>query len=150
MTSGVKCFRPTGGCGTPARVDRSEPYRKLRTDWDFHGDPKMVFVRAIRPGQQPVPRNFGTGPRFFTTHLKLSRTFSVNPAANSPAPAKRNYSLTLAVQVQNVFNHTNPDVPVGNVGSPSFGRSYWSVGDFGFGSNSSGNRRIEAQIYFGF
>ena len=99
---------------------------------------------------QMIPRNSGRGPRFFTTHLKLARTFNMTPTSNSPAPAKHNVTMTMAVQIQNLINHTNPDVPAGNLSSPQFGRSYSSVGDFGFGNNAGGNRRIEAQIYFGF
>ena len=108
------------------------------------------FDLGAPPNQPIIPRNFGRGPSFITTHLKVARTFNMNPASNSPTPAKRNLSLTLGVQIQNLFNHTNADVPAGNLSSPLFGRSYSSVGDFGFGNNSGGNRRIEAQIYFGF
>jgi len=108
------------------------------------------FDLSPAPGQHIIPRNFGLGPRFFTTHLKVSRTFNMTPSSNSPTPAKHNVTMTMAVQVQNLFNHANPDVPAGNLSSPQFGRSYSSVGDFGFGSNPAGNRRIEAQIFFGF
>jgi hypothetical protein len=107
------------------------------------------FTLTPKPGQIPVPRNFGRGPAFTSVHLKLGRTFSMSPGSNSPNP-KRTYSLTLSVQIQNLLNHTNSDVPVGNLSSPLFGRSYSSVGDFGFGNNYAGNRRIEGQIYLGF
>jgi hypothetical protein len=102
------------------------------------------------PGQALIPRNFGRGPSFAVAHLKLGRTFNLTPASNSPEPSRRALSLTLSVQIQNLFNNTNSDVPAGNLSSPLFGRSYSSVGDFGFGNNYAANRRIEAQIYFGF
>src|SRR5262249_4774520 len=98
------------------------------------------FDLSPAPGQPIIPRNFGRGPRFFTTHLNLARTFNMTPASNSPSPAKHNITMTMSVQVQNLFNHSNPDVPAGNLSSPQFGRSYSPVGDFGFGSNPAGNR----------
>jgi Carboxypeptidase regulatory-like domain/TonB dependent receptor len=108
------------------------------------------FDLSPMPGQPFIPRNFGRGSRFVATHLKIGRSFNVTPPSNSPSPARHNASLTFTVQIQNLFNQTNPDVPAGNLSSPLFGRPYSSVGDFGFGNNPGGNRRIEAQIYFGF
>jgi Carboxypeptidase regulatory-like domain len=101
-------------------------------------------------GQVLIPRNYGRGSNFAVTHLRVSRTFFTVPPSDAVASGRHSYSLTLSVQVQNLFNQSNPDVPVGNLSSPLFGRPYVSVGDFGFGTNPQGNRRIEAQIYFGF
>jgi hypothetical protein len=101
-------------------------------------------------GQTLIPRNFGQGPGFASVHLRIGRTFHLNPEQKGGTPANRRYPLTLAIQIQNLFNRTNADVPAGNLSSPLFGRSYASVGDYGFGKNSAGNRRIEAQVYLGF
>jgi hypothetical protein len=103
---------------------------------------------AERPA---IPRNFGIGPGFAAMHLRIGKTFMVSreSAAVSRKPGKP-YYLTLSIQAQNIFNHTNPDTPVGNLSSPLFGRSYSSVGDYGFGANPAGNRRIEAQIHWSF
>jgi hypothetical protein len=49
----------------------------------------------------------------------------------------------------NLFNRVNLDLPIGNLSSPSFGRSLATAGGFGAGSignPAAGNRRIEAQI----
>jgi hypothetical protein len=112
--------------------------------------PFGVFDLSPQPGQPLIPRNFGRGSRFMSTHLRLGRTFNVTQVSNSPNPAKHNLSLTVALQIQNLFNQTNADVPAGNLSSPLFGRPYSSVGYWGFGNNSAGNRRIEAQIHVGF
>jgi hypothetical protein len=108
-----------------------------------------VFDLNPKSGQVLIPRNYGRGSNFAVTHLKISHTFYMSPS-DAAASGRHAYSLSLSVQVQNLFNQTNPDVPVGNLSSPLFGRPYVSVGDFGFGTNPQGNRRIEAQIYFGF
>jgi hypothetical protein len=154
---------------TPTVIVRSGAPFNITTGLDLNGDTQYTerpaFAQSqsgsnvvstrfgafnLNPsaGQAIIPRNFGRGPGFVTTHLRVGRTFNLSPASSSAA--RHNYLLTLAVQVQNLFNHTNAAVPAGNLSSPFFGRSYASVGDFGFGSNAAGNRRIEVQIYFGF
>lgn len=131
--------------------------------------PFGAFDLSPDPGQELIPRNYGRGPGFFTVNLGLSRAFTFgtesNAAARTESPRKnghwangrgrgwfmkRNYTLTFAVQMENIFNHTNSGLPIGNLGSPLFGQSYSSAGAFGFGSNSAGNRRIELQIYLNF
>ena len=119
----------------------------------------------IRPpfGQELIPRNYGRGPAFFSVNLNLNRTFdlkfgdSKNRAANTPPAnqesatrksfyqqvAERNYKLTLSVQIQNLFNRTNSDVPNGNLSSPLFDQSVRIVPSFGFGTPAGFNRRIE-------
>jgi carboxypeptidase family protein len=57
-------------------------------------------------------------------------------------------NLTLSLDVENVLNRVNPGLPVGNLSSPSFGRSLSSTGRFGVGSDAesaAGSRRIELQ-----
>lgn len=118
-------------------------------------------------GQHLIPRNFAEGPGFFSVNLGMRKRFSVgplpgttaaptqgsNPSANRRASVDRPYGLMFAVQVQNLFNHTNPGIPIGNLSSPLFGRSNASaVGGFSFGSGApaTSNRRIEAQVIFNF
>jgi hypothetical protein len=62
------------------------------------------------------------------------------------------YNLTFSLNFQNLLNHTNFGLPVGNLGSSFFGQSTSTTGGFGgFGaSNPAYNRRIDAQIRFSF
>lgn len=70
---------------------------------------------------------------------------------NSNAAAEKRFNLIFSVNVTNLFNQTNSDVPVGNLLSPFFGQSTRTAGSFGGGgSSTAGNRRIEAQIRFSF
>jgi hypothetical protein len=123
------------------------------------------------PGQPLIPRNFGRGANFVSVNVRASKTFNfssnsaaetaIQPNATQSSPnglrellkrkfEDRNYSLTFSVQVENLFNRTNPGVPIGNLSSPSFGQSITSAGGYGFGTNSSGNRRVEFQLSFNF
>jgi hypothetical protein len=66
------------------------------------------------------------------------------------------YSLTLSLNVQNLFNHVNYANPVGNLSSSNFGQSLGLAGSFGGfgggggGSTGAGNRRIYANVRFSF
>ncbi|HEX8142922.1 MAG TPA: carboxypeptidase regulatory-like domain-containing protein [Pyrinomonadaceae bacterium] len=69
--------------------------------------------------------------------------------------SEKRYSLTLSINFQNIFNHTNLGPPVGNLSSPLFGESTGLAGGFGGfggggggpgGSTGAGNRRIQAQL----
>ena len=113
-------------------------------------------------GQTIIPRNYGRGPGYFSVNLGVSRAFSFGPESKVTAAAKRGnqnsfgrffsrkYTMTFTIQVENLFNHSNPASPIGNLSSPLFGQSNSSAGAYGFGSNPAGNRRIEIQIYFSF
>ncbi len=64
-------------------------------------------------------------------------------------------NLNLSVSIQNVLNHVNAGNPVGNIGSPSFGRSLNTAGGFGFGGGGGGgtgvgNRRVELDVRLSF
>lgn len=112
------------------------------------------------PGQPLIPRNLGTGPAFLGVNLRLSKTFNVDrwlgghavlPASSGEENGRRR--LTLSIQALNILNHVNGGLPVGNLGSPFFGRSISSAGNFGIndaGSAAAGNRRIAAQLVFSF
>jgi len=66
--------------------------------------------------------------------------------------AEQRYNLTLSLNAQNLFNHTNLGTPVGNLGSPLFGQPTAGAGRFGAGggNQTAGNRRIELQLRFSF
>ena len=67
--------------------------------------------------------------------------------------------MTVSVNVQNLFNHTNLAPPIGNLSSPFFGRSVATAGNFGGGfgggqggggNPAAGNRRVELSLRFSF
>ncbi len=66
------------------------------------------------------------------------------------------YSLTMSLNVQNLFNHVNLGNPVGNLSSTNFGQSLGLAGSFGGfggaggGSTGAGNRRIYLNVRFNF
>ncbi len=60
----------------------------------------------------------------------------------------RKYALTFSVQALNMFNDVNYGVPLGNVTSPSFGRSVALAG--GIFSTTSASRRVFFQSFFTF
>ena len=66
------------------------------------------------------------------------------------------YSLTLSLNVQNLFNHVNLANPVGNLSSSNFGQSLGLAGSFGGfgggggGSSGAGNRRLYLNVRFSF
>lgn len=120
------------------------------------------------PGQTIIPRNYGKGPSYFSADLRLSKTLgfgtlsTATPAAKSsattggkpaasPVSSESRYYLTLGLQIQNIFNTTNPALPIGNLSSPFFGQSTATSGFYGFGSgNFAGNRRLTWQASFRF
>ncbi len=65
------------------------------------------------------------------------------------------YSLTLSLNVQNLFNHVNLANPESNLSSSNFGQSLGLAGGFGGfggggGSVGAGNRRIYLNVRFNF
>jgi hypothetical protein len=118
------------------------------------------------PGQEIIPRNLGRGPNFVSVNVRVSRQFKLGPLpeASAVAPAaggaqaqrraapERPYTLTLSASIQNLLNHTNFALPVGNLSSPFFGESLSSLsGGFGgVGSAAAGNRRIQLSARFNF
>lgn len=118
-----------------------------------------VFDPNPVAGQRLIPRNFAEGPGFFSVNLQMRKRIGLGPlpkpaAASTPTNrADRPYGLTVAVNVQNLFNHVNPGVPIGNLSSPLFGRSNAAAGagfSAGSGAPATSNRRIEAHLVFNF
>ncbi len=104
-------------------------------------------------GQTIIPRNYGQGPGLIVLNTYWEKDFhfgpEVKPPAGSPAPVvkaghkapppERKYTITGAVEVDNILNHVNPASPVGTLGSPLFGESNALNGSF---SQGSANRQI--------
>ncbi len=64
--------------------------------------------------------------------------------------AEKRYNMTLSLNFNNLFNHTNPGIIVGNLSSPDFGRTISTGGAFGGGGRCPNNRCVEAQVRFSF
>ena len=137
--------------------------------------PFGIFNTIPQTGAAIIPRNYGQGPGFATFNLRLSRTFGFGKTqwrrgvrtrtacsssvcrtqqqavlAASP-PTQHRYNLTVAVIVRNLFNTTNPGLPVGNLSSPSFGRANWMASSAGPTDMAYGNnRRVQLQLRFDF
>lgn len=114
-------------------------------------------------GDTMIPRNYGRGPSFFVTNLRIAREFIFGgdgkkksaravqsgddrnrTGTNSPFSAgsaqgqggdddEGHYKLELSVQIRNIFNHTNGGTPIGNLSSPLFGQPVSLASGFGFG-----------------
>ncbi|MFZ0861060.1 MAG: hypothetical protein WB781_19815 [Candidatus Sulfotelmatobacter sp.] len=55
--------------------------------------------------------------------------------------------MTVAIIVRNLFNTTNPGLPVGNLSSPHFGRANWLASSAGPADMAFGNnRRVQFQL----
>ncbi|HYK62139.1 MAG TPA: TonB-dependent receptor [Bryobacteraceae bacterium] len=105
----------------------------VATRWGvFNLDPihNPAFGSAI------IPRNFGTAYGRFDVSGRISRAWKLHDR----------YSLTLAVQGRNWFNHVNPGPPVAILTSPFFGQPLNLDSAYG----STANRRVETSLRFGF
>lgn len=156
ITSGVDANGDTQFVERPAFLGNiSPPAAGTRLGVNFDPNPGT--------GRPLIPRNFGNGPAFVVANLRVSKSLVLNhlwgghAKSNGglfgkprPAPgvSERNYNMTFALQVQNIFNQTNAGQPIGNIRSPLFGQSISNAGSFGlgFGSSTAGNRRLEAQV----
>jgi hypothetical protein len=109
-------------------------------------------------GRTVIPRNYGEGEIFAAVNLRASKTISLNEISRlwagpktTKAKDERQYKLGLSIQVQNLLNRVNNDLPAGNLSSPFFGFSTATLGGYGEGNRSSaGNRRITGQVRFEF
>lgn len=130
--------------------------------------PFGIFNPFPGSGSAVIPHNYGQGPGFAMLNLRLSRTFGFGAVAGDgsskrvvPALAgsrlfaapstNHHYNVTVEIIVRNLLNTTNPGIPVGNLSSPSFGRSNWLAStagpaDIAFGNN----RRVQFQLRFDF
>jgi hypothetical protein len=105
----------------------------VRTRWGvFNLDP----IHHPAFGSVIIPRNFGTAYGRFDVSGRISRAWKLHDR----------YSLTLAVQARNWFNHVNQGPPVSILTSPIFGQPLNLQGAYG----STANRRLETSLRFGF
>src|SRR6266446_505751 len=79
------------------------------------------------------------------------------PQGPSGSRVSRRYTLSIAMSINNLLNHTNPGPIIGNITSPLFGHANQpSGGGGGFGpgglgfSEAANNRRLELQMRFSF
>ncbi len=133
--------------------------------------PFGIFNPTPLNGIPLIPHNYGQGPGFMMLNFRLSRTFGFGPVSGDglsesgarPVPAMtgrglfsapnadHRYNVTIGVVVRNVFNTTNPGLPVGSLSSPFFGRSNWLASTAGSGEMAFGNnRRLQFQLRFSF
>jgi hypothetical protein len=108
-------------------------------------------------GEKIIPINYGNGPHFVYTELGMRKNFyfgtapppppapKVEPGkpAPKPTPPQKPYNLTLNLEVDNIFNHTNAGQPIGVLSSPDFGRS------LSLNSTFIGSPNANRMIYFG-
>ena len=111
------------------------------------------FDLAPLPGSVLIPRNFGDGPGYFSVNLRLSKTINFGPVPQGQRPEARAYRLTFSVAVANLFNHTNPGAPIGNLTSPLFGVSnslaqFVPLGTGGGAATSNRSVALRAQFNF--
>jgi Carboxypeptidase regulatory-like domain len=71
------------------------------------------------------------------------------PMGGAGGTGKR-YNLTFSLNANNLFNHVNPSVPVGNLSSPLFGTSNSLAGGGFGGGGQAANRRVTMQVQFAF
>ena len=135
--------------------------------------PFGAFDPTPSPGQKIIPRNFGRGPGFASVSLSVGRSFkfgraiepktppagaprttdaSAPQAPPKPPPVQRPYTLAFSMNINNLFNRTNPGTPVGNMASPYFLKSPSGSSTFFFGpgGGSSGNRVISLRVRVSF
>jgi hypothetical protein len=135
--------------------------------------PFGAFDPTPSTGQKIIPRNFGRGPGFASVSVNVGRSFkfgrAIEPNAppagaprttdasapqtpSKPAPVQRPYTLAFSMNINNIFNRTNPGPLVGNMASPYFLKSPSGSSTFFFGpgGGSSGNRVISLRVRVSF
>ncbi len=63
--------------------------------------------------------------------------------------SEQRYAVTLSAEAQNIFNHVNLGIPVGNLNSPFFGQSINLAGG-PYSGGGDANRRITLRLSFSF
>jgi hypothetical protein len=104
-------------------------------------------------GTAPQPANNGKTAAAQTANNGNASARPARPAAPPARPEDRPYRLTLSLFVANVFNHTNPGTPIGNLSSPLFGTSTSLSGfsQFTFGASAAqSNRSVSLRAQFQF
>lgn len=110
------------------------------------------------PTSNVIPRNFGTGPAFFSVSTGISKNFTFDlfsrskkePGKTENKADRKRFTLNFSSRIWNVFNRPNLGMPVGNLTSPFFGKSVKLAGTYGKGDPLSGSRVIEFQLRLSF
>jgi hypothetical protein len=139
ITTGIDANGDTLATERPAfATDLTRPGVRVTPFGNFDLDPG--------PDQQIIPRNFGSGPSYFMTHLRLSKAINLSKKGSEQ---KR---LTISIFVSNLLNNTNLEAPVGNLSSPLFGQStsIKNSASAGLPGNAASNRRIDLQVRYNF
>jgi hypothetical protein len=97
--------------------------------------PFGVFNPNPRPGEDFIPRNFGSGPTYLTFDVTASKMFA---AYHGPTPSS--HRATVLVSVTNLLNRTNY-APFNGVLTSSF---------FGTANRAHNKRRITLSIRYDF
>jgi hypothetical protein len=114
----------------------------VATRWGvFNLDP----IHNPAAGSVIIPRNFANGYGRWDVSGRVSRawSFGERPGASSSG---RRYTVTLAVQGRNWFNHVNPGQPSAILTSPFFGQAL----NLQSSQGSTANRRLEGSLRFAF
>jgi hypothetical protein len=123
-----------------------------------------TFDANPQPGEKTIPINYGDGPRYFFLAANLHKEFKFGPRPAAPAPPSgapagkdpaprpdRPFTLSFAIEADNVLNHNNPGPPVGVLSSPYFGQSISLNSPLSLGGMStSANRTITLRSSFSF
>lgn len=159
--------------GRPALATAATPAPNVRVT------PYGAFDVNPSPSSEQIPPNTETGPSAYALNLRISRTFGFGGTGGGShgdqgggghhhrhrgglggrglsgggggfgGGTEQRYALTLTAEVQNVLNHVNRGIPVGNLNSPLFGESlYLAGGPYSGGSNAL--RRIDLRLSFSF
>ncbi|MBI1792535.1 MAG: TonB-dependent receptor [Acidobacteria bacterium] len=128
-------IRPNAGPGGRPDVGSKDPFegaKKNRDQWYVGGLGGAFLVPANNQfGNYPI--NGLRGPRFYQQDLSMAKTFKATERIN----------LNLRAEAFNVWNHTNLDLPNGNVTSGDAGRinGLW---------NNTQMRRLQFGLRIGF
>jgi hypothetical protein len=123
-----------------------------------------TFDANPQPGEAIIPVNYGDGPGYVFLAVNLRKEFKLGPrptappllpgapAPKGPAPkSDRPYSLSFAIEANNILNHVNPGPPVGVLSSPYFGQSISLNAASSLGGLSpSANRTLTLRSIFSF
>jgi hypothetical protein len=115
----------------------------VATRWGiFNVDP----IHNPAAGSVIIPRNFAYAYSRWDVSGRISRAWSFGERSGTGSGSKKRYTLTLALQGRNWFNHVNPGAPVSILTSPLFGQALNLQSSYG----STANRRLETSIRFSF
>jgi hypothetical protein len=123
------------------------------------------FLLHPGPNSPVIPRNYGTGPDFFSINIRVGRTwgFGEPSAAQTPGTVPdahsgafgqsstgRKYNLTLWAEARNLLNNVDPSTPINVLESSRFGQSTGLAGAYGPLGSTANNRRVTLGMRFNF